>query len=193
MIRFPLVVAAALGPVALHAECPTADDLAGGIAFTGAHGEREVFKAIGDGMVTASYSTADGFASEALLARGVYLVELLDLIGTEAESRMSYEFPMDFNEVQMPEPEGDWDVTVSVSDGRNNVFERQIYTFGAVEEHSYGDCAYVVIPMTAEYSTAPDVVETYHYLPALGLSYLYAYDDPAGEATYPYSRIEALR
>lgn len=180
-------------PGLLHADCPTGEDLASGIAFIGEHGEREVFTDLGDGMVTSSYRTADGYSAEALLAQGVYLIELLDLVGTEGESRTSYEFPMDVNDLQMPAPGETWDITVSVTDGSNNVFERQIYTYGAAEEHRYGGCSYEVIPFTTEYSTAPEVVETYHYLPALGLSYLYAYVDPTGESTYPYAEIEALR
>ncbi|HCQ66206.1 MAG TPA: hypothetical protein DIU07_14120, partial [Rhodobacteraceae bacterium] len=179
-------------PGTLSAQCPTSDDLAAGIAFTGAQGEREVFTDLGDGMVTASYRTQDGFSAEALLAHGVFLVDLLDLVGTEEESRTSYEFPLALNDIQLPQAGETWDVLVSVSDGKNNVFERQVYTYGTVEEHRYGDCAYEVIPVTTEYSTAPDVVETYHYLPALGLSYLYAYVDPTGEATYPYTEIRAL-
>ena len=192
MIRITLPLLAAVLPAALSAQCPTGDDLAGGIAFIGEHGEREVFTNLGDSMVSASYKTQDGYSTEALLAHGVFLVELLDLVGTEGETRTSYDFTIDINDMNLPEAGGSWDVTVSVTDGENNVFERQIYTYGAVEEHSYGDCAYAVIPFTAEYSTAPEVVETYHYLPALGLSYLYAYVDPTGEATYPYTTIEAL-
>lgn len=192
MLRIALPLVLGLLPGASSAQCPTGADLAGGIAFTGDYGEREVFTDLGDGMVTAAYDTGDGYASTALLARGVYLVELLDLIGTDAESRTSYDYPLTIDEMHMPEAGGSWDVTVSVSDGQNNVFERQTYTFGAVEEHSYGDCAYEVIPFTAEYSTAPEVVETYHYLPALGLSYLYSYVDPTGEATYPYTTVRAL-
>ena len=179
-------------PTLLQADCPTVDNLAAGIAFTGDNGEREVFTDLGDGMVTSSYRTEDGYAAEALLAHGVFLIELLDLIGTEGESRTSYEFPMEINDMTLPEAGGVWDVTVSVTDGDSNVFERQLYTYGAVEEHRYGGCAYEVIPFTAEYSTAPDVVETYHYLPALGVSYLYAYVDPTGASTYPYSEIRAL-
>lgn len=192
MIRIPFALLAAMLPGTLSAQCPTGGDLAAGIAFTGAQGEREVFTDLGDGMVAASYRTHDGFAAEAILAHGVFLVELLDLVGTEAESRMSYEFPMAINDIQLPQAGESWEVMVSVSDGNNNVFERQVYTYSAVEEHRYGDCTYEVIPFTTEYSTAPEVVETYHYLPALGLSYLYAYVDPTGEATYPYTEIQAL-
>lgn len=193
MTRIPIVLIAAVLPLPLVAQCPTGDDLAGGVAFTGAQGDREVFTDLGDGMVGASYRTSDGYSAEALLAHGVFLIELLDLVGTEGETRTSYEFPMAIKDIKRPEPGGAWDVTVSVTDGKNNVFERQIYTYGTVEEHHYGPCAYDVIPFTVEYSTVPDVVETYHYLPALGLSYLYAYVDPTGEATYPYTEIRAVR
>lgn len=192
MIRIPIVLLAAAlaGPVS--AQCPTGEDLAGGIVFTGTHGDREVFTDLGDGMVGASYRTQDGYSAEALLAHGVFLIELLDLVGTDAETRTSYEFPMEIKDIRLPVPGEEWDVTVSVTDGKNNVFERQIYTYGATEEHRYGDCAYDVIPFSVEYSTVPDVVETYHYLPGLGLSYLYAYVDPTGEATYPYTEVRAL-
>jgi len=192
MPRSPLLLLALILPSALHARCPTDADLAGGIAFIGEHGEREVFTGIGDGMVSSSYRVPDGYATEALLAHGVYLIELHDLVGTEGETRTNYEFPMDIKDIQLPEAEASWEVTVSATDGKHNVFEQQVYTFGAREQHRYGDCAYEVIPFTAEYSTAPDVVETYHYLPALGLSYLFRYVDPTGEATYPYTAIEAL-
>ena len=192
MFRTPITLLALVLPAALHAQCPTNADLAGGIAFTGVHGEREVFTDVGDGLIASSYRTQDGFAAEAILAHGVYLVELLDLVGTEGESRTSYEYPMPIDEIEPPEAGGSWEVLVSVTDGKNNVFERQVYTYGALEVHRYGDCSYDVIPVTSEYSTAPDVVETYHYLPALGLSYLYANVDPNGEATYPYTAIQAL-
>lgn len=192
MTRISLALLAAVFPAAASAQCPAGADLAAGIVFTGEHGEREVFTDLGDGMVTASYETGDGYSAKALLAHGVFLIELLDLVGTEGESRTSYEYPMEINEMEVPKPGGSWDVTVSVTDGQNNVFERQVYTYGAIETHGYGDCVYEVIPFTAEYSTAPDVVETYHYLPALGLSYLYGYVDPMGESIYPYTEIRAL-
>ena len=192
MFRISFTLLSALLPATLHAQCPTSDDLSTGIAFISTHGDREVFTALGDDMVGASYRTQEGYSSEALLAHGVFLIELLDLVGTEGEMRMSYKFPMEISEIRVPEADGSWEVLVAVSDGRNNVVERQVYTYGAPEEHRYGDCAYEVIPFTAEYSTAPDVVETYHYLPALGLSYLYGYVDPTGEATYPYTEIQAL-
>ena len=192
MIRTPLVLIALLAPGALLADCPVRDDLAGGIVFTGPDGEREIFTGLGDGMVSSSYRYPDGYATEALLAHGVYLIELHDLVGTAGETRTNYDFPMEINDIPLPEASGSWDVMVSASDGKNNVFERQAYTFGAIEQHRYGDCAYEVIPFTAEYSTAPDVVETYHYLPALGLSYLYRYVSPVGEETYPYTAIETV-
>lgn len=192
MLRTALVLFAFALPGNLQAQCPTGDDLAGGIAFTGPDGEREVFTALGDGLVAASYRYPDGYATEAVLAHGAYLVELLDLVGTDGETRTRYEFPMAISDIKLPEAGGTWDVLVAVSDGRNNVVERQVYVFGALEEHRFGDCAYDVIPYTAEYSTAPDVTETYHYLPALGLSYLYGYVDPTGTSTYPYTAIEAL-
>lgn len=179
-------------PFAAAGDCPVAADLDGGIAFTGAQGEREVFIRADDDTVTAAYTSGNGFASEALLAHGVFLIDFRDRIGTEYETRMSYEFPMAIKEMSLPRAGTDWDITVSVSDGDNNVFERQVYRYGALEEHRYGACAYEVIPFTAEYSTAPEVVETYHYLPALGLSYLFSYADPTGSTTYPYNEIRAL-
>ncbi len=193
MLRTTLFLLALGAPGALHANCPDGRDLAGGIVFTGPDGEREVFTGLGDGMVSASYRYPDGYATEALLAHGVFLIELHDRIGTEGESLTNYEFPMDIKDIQLPTAGWSWEVTVSATDGNNNVFERQVYTFGPVELQSYGACAYDVIPFTAEYSTAPDVVETYHYLPELGLSYLYAYLDPTGEAVYPYTMIEVVR
>lgn len=192
MLRTPLVLLALVLPNGLHAQCPTGDDLAGGIAFTGPDGEREVFTSLGDGMISSSYLYPDGYATEALLAHGVYLIELLTLAGTDGETRTQYEFPMDIKDIQPPEAGASWEVMVSATDGTNNVFERQVYTFGTVEQHLYGECAYQVIPFTAEYSTAPDSVQTYHYLPKLGLSYLFHSVDPIGEATYPYTEIEAL-
>lgn len=192
MLRSSVVLIALALPATLHAQCPTGDDLAGGIVFTGPDGEREVFTALGDGLVAASYRYPDGFATEAILAHGAYLIELLDLAGTAGETRTRYDYPMDVNDMTPPDAGGTWDVLVSVTDGRNSVVERQVYVFGALEEHRFGACAYDVIPFTAEYSTAPDVTETYHYLPALGLSYLYRYVDPTGASTYPYTEIAVL-
>jgi len=193
MRHLSIVLLAVAAPAVLHAECPTGADLASGIAFTGLDGDREVFTDLGDGIVSASYLYPNGFRTEALLAQGAFLIELLDLVGSDGETRTKYSFPLEIKEIQPPEPGESWDVTVSVSDGDHNVFERQIYSFGSIEQHSYGGCTYDVIPFTAEYSTLPEVVETYHFLPALGLSYLYSYVDPVGEATYPYTKIEALR
>ncbi|PIE07048.1 MAG: hypothetical protein CSA74_09065 [Rhodobacterales bacterium] len=190
---FGLLLTAVFLPATAHADCPTRADLPGGIAFTGPEGEREEFADIGDGMVSASYRYPNGFRTEALLWQGVFLMELLDLVGTEGETRTSYTFPMDTAEIALPKPGGSWDVIVSVTDGRHSVSERQLYSYGDPEEHSYGECSYEVIPFTAEYSTVPDTVETYHYLPALGLSYLYTVVDPSGTQVYPYTRIEALR
>ncbi len=180
-------------PAGALADCPTRADLSGGIAFTGPEGEREEFTETGDGMVTAAYRYPNGFRTEALLWQGVFLMELLDLVGTAGETRTSYTFPVETAEIVLPEPGGSWDVIVSVTDGKHSVSERQIYSYGDPEEHSYGACSYEVIPFTAEYSTIPDTVETYHYLPALGLSYLYTVVRPTGTEVYPYTRIETLR
>lgn len=192
MLRPTLALLALTLSAPTLADCPTGNDLAGGIVFTGAAGEREIFTDRGDGMVSSSYRTPEGYATEALILHGVYLIEFTNLVGTEGETFTRYDFPVEAGEIEPPEPGGSWEVTVSATDGKNNVFERQVYTFGEVEQHSYGDCTYDVIPFTAEYSTAPDTVETYHYLPDLGLSYLYGQADPSGESIHPYTAIEAL-
>ena len=179
-------------PAQALAQCPTADDLARGILFTGAEGETELFTS-GDGdTILARFRSPEGLESDAVLARGVYLMDLVSHPGAPEETRSLYAFPLLTRELPLPTPGGSFEIAAEVSVGDHAATELQSYSFGPAGEARYGDCAYEVIPVEITYSTLQGTVETYHYLPALGISYFAAVSSEMGDHTYPYIRIEAL-
>lgn len=197
MIRIPpasaMALTALLLPGAALAQCPTADDLAAGIRFTGEQGETEVFTALDDTLVRAAYRSPDGLESDAVLAHGLYLVELISQPGSAAENRSLYAYPVLAREMPMPQSGGSWEVDATVTVGEHSATEQQAYSFGVPERVSFGDCTYEVIPVEVTYSTMGDTVETYHYVPDLGLAYFAAVSSELGDHVYPYISIEALR
>lgn len=190
MLR-PALLALAL-PGAALAQCPTADDLARGILFTGENGETELFTAGNGDTVLARYRSPDGLESDAVLARGVYLTELVSQPGSEAENLSVYAYPLLAREMPLPEPGASFEVDAEVTVGSHSATEAQSYSFGSIEEVRFGDCAYEVIPVEVTYSTLQGTVETYHYVPALGITYFAAVSSAMGDHVYPYIRIEAL-
>lgn len=198
MIRtfaFPLLAMLAGGAAAR--ECPTAEDLAGGIRFHEATGETETFHRLPNGMVRSLYDLGDGDGSQATLAKGVYLVELIDRHGGEAVpgSRVTYVFPEKDGPLPDPAPGMRWDTEVVSFEGGRFTTEPQSYRVGDETTQTYGGCAYAVIPIEIHYA-APDqggVYDVLHYLPALGISYLAEYHDEDNDTVYIYVNIEALK
>ena len=100
MSRLPALVASLMLPLPLWAEtCPVAADLTtGGIAFEVDQGDVEVFWQKRPGLIESHYAYGGDMANatRAMLAHGIYVLELTDLENGKvvAGSRSAYSFPM---------------------------------------------------------------------------------------------------
>ncbi|MBV7396056.1 hypothetical protein [Mameliella sediminis] len=189
-------LAAALIPLSLPVfACPTGADVAKGIRFTVEETDKEEYRRIGPAMIEAIYSTADGAATRNLLAQGVYLVELVDLIdGTpDQTTRITYAFPGRAEDLKLPEPNGEVAYDVAINNFGDFDKERQIYDFGPMAKINFGSCEYDMIPIEIRYD--PDdanTVDILYYLPEFGFSFYAGSDYDGGSDRYRYSNIEVI-
>lgn len=190
----PCVAAAPVG-----ADCPSAADLSTGIRVISATGESETFTTVAPDVVASVYDDGHGYANRVLMAQGVYLLELVDLENGDVvpETRLVYGHPQGPQAFPAPAPGTTYSATVTMREGSDVWPEAQGYVFGRPSRIAIGACGYDLIEVTVTYADAEDTVETVHYLPELGVSYLAAseYTTVEGRLTdrYAYGRIEALR
>ncbi|GGF48385.1 MULTISPECIES: hypothetical protein [Mameliella] len=191
-----LVLAAGLAflaPVAWG--CPVGSDIDKGIRFTVDDVDTEEYRRIGPGMIEAVYSASDGLVTRNLLAQGVYLVELVDLVEgvPDQDTRVTYAFPGRAEELAVPEPGGQVTYDVAINNLGDLDKERQIYDFGPLSKINFGACEYDLIPIEIRYE--PDdsgTVDLLYYLPAFGFSYYAGSDYTDGSDRYNYSDIEVI-
>ncbi len=183
------------GTLALAQACPVASDLEKGIRFTVDGTDTEVYRRVGPDMIEAIYSAADDYQSRSMLAQGVYLVELVDLVegAPDLSTRTTYAFAQRAEELMMPEAGRSvtYDLVVN-SDGDLNQ-ERQSYSFDQPAKINFGACEYEMIQIEIRYD--PDEAETVdllYYLPELGFSYYAGSDYLEGSDRYIYSNIEVV-
>jgi hypothetical protein len=175
--------------------CPVADDLNKGIRFTVDGVDTEVYRRTGPSMVEAIYKTEDGTETRSLLARGIYLVELVDLLDgvPDPDTRTTYAFPQRADALVDPAQGQSVTYDIAINYGGDFESERQIYQFGQAFTINYGACEYEVIEIEIRYE--PDdsgTVDLLHYFPALGFSYYAGSDYPDGSDRYAYSNIEVI-
>ena len=192
MIRILLPLIALTG--AAEAACPTADDMTRGIKFTSASGEYEAFHSVGADMVEGMFGLDSHQGSRTMLARGLYLVEVVAIENGKADpaTRSTYSFPLPPSEMPLPVPDGGWSVTVATfADGRIGS-EKQIYSFGQLTRQTYQACSYDMMPITIRYpdENDPQRRDVLHYLPELGISYLAEFHDRDASDIYDYISIE---
>ena len=175
------------------AECPVAEDLEKGIKFTISGDETEVFRKLPNGLITSDYG-GGGYYSRVLLAKGVYLLEVLELENGDVipGTRVTYAFPVRHEELPDPVPGTGWRAELVLNEGGAFSKETQVYSFGAPQTIRFGGCAYELIPVTVDYP-GENQQDTLHYMPALGISYLAAYKDAEETNRFEYQAIEAVK
>jgi len=195
-MRAAALVTVALGATAPAWACPTAADLDTGIRFTVEGGASEVFRRVQPQVLEAVFRFADGGAVHNLLAKGVYLLEYVDLEDGEPvpDSRATYRFPMTPGAMPDPVPEDEWQVSAVRLEAGQVATERQVYRFGARDSVRIGDCGYAMVPIAVTFPDDPDgLSDILHYLPDLGLAYLARLEGGgAPPEIYTYTGIEVL-
>ncbi len=191
-IRFALASLLLANPGALAAQCPTEDDLAEGIRFGIADGAYETFTRQSDNTLAAIYGTQDGPESRVLLARGMYLSEVINYESgaLDPSSRLVYGYAMPLDALPTPSPNGSARISVTVNESGKLSQETHIYDFGPEATVNYGPCAYKMIPAEVRYEPSEDdAVDYLEWLPELGLSYLVRSRWDAGDERYEYLSI----
>lgn len=176
--------------------CPVVGDLNTGIRFTVDGVDSEQFRRIGPSMIESIFTTADGVASRSLLAQGIYLVELGDLVDGEPDlsTRTTYAFPDRAENLALPVPNGEVTYNITVNNNGDFTPEQHFYTFGESHLINFGACEYEMIPIEIRYDQPDsDTVDLLYYMPALELSYYAGTDYPDGSDRYIYTNIEVVQ
>ena len=203
MPRLPALLTALVLPLPLWAaDCPTAADLTtGGIAFDIDQEDTEIFRQKRPGLIESHYHYAGdtNSAARVLLARGLYVLELVDVNdgAPDPGTRSTYSFPVAPDQLRLPDLSDasgqGWSYTVAVNNIGEFGQEVQHYTPQPAIQKSYGDCTYDVIPVEIRYVDDPagdrDIV---YYLPALGLSYLARTIYSDSDDSFDYHSIRTL-
>lgn len=194
-MAFRPAIFALLFPCALQAQCPGASDLANGIRFAVDQSDSETFRDLGDGIVESIYTFGEGGGLRVLLAKGLYPVEFVDIEDGRLlpDTRATYTFPIPVGDMPLPAPGGGWDTEVTIFENGGFSTETQSYEFGQMGELTIRGCSYPM--MRIEVTFAPDdgnSLDTLHYLPTLGISYLASSRYDGDEDRYIYHRIEAV-
>ncbi|WP_323766613.1 hypothetical protein [Antarctobacter sp.] len=183
-----------LAPPAL-ADCPVAADLDAGIRFTVDGVDTEEYRRSGPGVVESLYISADGAISRSLLAQGIYLIELVDMVdgSPDQDTRTTYAFPGRAEDLALPASGQQVVYDLAVNTLGDLRKERQTYDFGQAGILNFGACEYEMIPIEIRYD--PDEsgsVDLLYYLPGLGFSYYAGSDHADGSDRYMYSNIEVI-
>jgi hypothetical protein len=195
-MRYLFAITLACAPLAALAQCPTAADLETGIRFSVDQDATETFRTVRPGVVEAIFSYEDGFASRNLLAKGVYLLEVVDIVDgvPDMGTRTTFAFPRNAEDMPLPETGAPLQFDVVVNDAGAFNRESQDYVVGSRTQVTIGTCTYDMLPIDVSFDPSPDnTVERLHYLPALGIAYLAASTYDGGRDDYDYNAIEALR
>jgi len=180
------------------AACPTASDLEAGIRFDIAGGEWEVFTRLPNGIIASEFFLEPGLSSRTLLARGLYMVELIDLENGDfvPGTRSTFAFPVAQDDMPDPQAGGGWNLQVAVTEPEGFFVETQVYEFGAPQKQTYGPCTYDMIPVSfwfAEGEIDPELYDVLHYLPELGIAYLAEAKGGEYADVFNYVGISAMR
>lgn len=175
--------------------CPTLADLDKGIRFTVDGADTEVYRRVGPSMIEATYTTADGVVTRTLLAQGIYLVELVDIVDGKPDlaARTTYAFPGRAEDLALPSPGGQVAYDIVINNGGDFSPERQTYDFGPGGLINFGACEYEMVEIQIRYSPGDDsLVDILYYLPALQFSYFAGSDTSDGPNRYTYTNMEVV-
>lgn len=174
------------------ADCPRPSDMAGnGVRFSASTGDVETFVRYVDGSVESTVESETKPTVRAVLAKGMYLTRIFDLVDGKAENETRYSYPTALDNLPEPFPDGALTLTVEGFDGTDRFKSTETYTFGPASVLTIGTCAFAMIPVALSYGQEREI---YHYLPEYGLSYLAESIAPDGAKTdYRYDTVMGLR
>lgn len=168
------------------ADCPTKADLANGITFRTTDGNTEVHRAGNTpGLVTLQVRFADGDGSLIALRHGIYMLSVIPMTKGKPDltAREDYAGP-EAEGWPVPKPSARW--TTRGNGGATA-------TSGAAHKITIGDCTYEGFEVALDFTDEEDYVETYTYLPALGLALLIQTKDKSGTDDIGYTHIGKLK
>ena len=189
-----LAMSLGLGAPAL-ADCPNAGDLGKGIRFTVDAVDTDAYRQIRPGVIESVFTAEDGYVNRSLLAQGIYLIELVDLVdgAPDPQTRITYAFPRKADDLDLPEPGGQVVYDLVINNLGDVTSEKQTYDFGLEAVINFGACEYRMIPIEIRYDPDPSAgVDLLYYLPELGFSYFAGSDYEDGSDRYLYSNIEVI-
>jgi hypothetical protein len=171
-----------LASVALAA-CPAASDLGNGIVLRTAGGNTELHRRAAEDMIRITVRFPDGDGSVLDMKHGIYMTRIVDIaqgvvkLGT-AENLMS---PRAMRQWPRPQRSASW--TNTARDGGGAARS------GGGKRVRIGGCGYTGFDVALRYADDPAYVETYTYLPELGIALLVASDDGQTRESYRYVSI----
>lgn len=182
-------------PATAGLACPTIADLDKGIRFTVDGVDTEVYRRVGPAMIEATYTTADGVVTRSMLAQGVYLVELVDMVDGKPDlpNRTTYAFPGRASDLALPTPGGQVAYDIVITNAGEFTPERQTYDFGSGALINFGACEYEMIEIQIRYNDDDSLVDILYYLPELEFSYYAGSDTSDGSNRFTYSKMEAVQ
>ncbi|QDC08850.1 hypothetical protein FHY55_06165 [Oceanicola sp. D3] len=191
-----LMAAVTVTSAAGAAACPQAEDIARGVRLTLTDGETEVFRATSEVLVESRLSQGADTATRFTYARGVYLLESIDVTaaGPLPDTRSTFALPVLPAETPEPLPGHGWGVRMVATYSGELVTEMLGIRFGTEEEVVIGDCRYTAVPVEQRIYEDGELVarETRSYLPELGFSYAVAWYEDDNVDRYEYVSIEAV-
>lgn len=156
------------------ADCPVPADMEGnGLRFSAQTGDVETFTRSADGLTHSTVQSAAKPTVRAVLAKGLYLTRIYDLVDGASANEVSYTYPTALDNLPEPFAQGALTVTVEGRDPQGTFKSTETYTFGEASVLTIGTCAFAMIPVKLTYA-GTDAYDLFHYLPEYGLSYLAA-------------------
>lgn len=196
-MRFAHVCLACLAgvPAVAQAACPTADTLRkGAIVFT-FDDETEVHRRAPNGVVTImSEPDAEGVALRSVLAHGVHVLQLADLIDgmVDQQTVWRFAFTVPQDQLPVPTPNATWKVGSTAYIDGTAEDEDITHTWGPLGKYTIGACTYDAIPVRVDYDGEEyDHVEEMIYFPDLGTAILTSFSDVEGRDSYTYTDMRA--
>lgn len=194
---FALPVTFCLAASHALAACPTSADLKAGVAFTLSDGSREVFRRLDNSKIEAIWADGSGVAVRNVLAKGLYLIDVGDLVNGKVQSdgRSVTTFPVSAARLPDVTPGTKWTVEVVAKEDGATITSNEEYTFGKGKRFEIGGCAYTGVPVRLTYLDLPrGNFDEYMWLEELGMSLVLKESYGVGDVdSYRYNGVEAVK